>query len=84
MKTEKQLWAIVKKAKWKLDHDDERIKAEWSKLDEDTFKQLEKFINEKAFTLSREYEDAWLGKDGKGGFDVSDDGWMDLTADVVG
>jgi hypothetical protein len=22
MKTEKQLWAIVKKAKWKLDHDD--------------------------------------------------------------
>jgi pyruvate/2-oxoglutarate dehydrogenase complex dihydrolipoamide acyltransferase (E2) component len=27
MKTEKQLWAIVKKAKWKLDHDDERIKA---------------------------------------------------------
>jgi hypothetical protein len=84
MKTEKQLWAIVKKAKWKLDHDDERIKAEWSKLDEDTFKQLEKFINEKAFILSREYEGAWLGKDGKGGFDVSDDGWMDLTADVVG
>jgi hypothetical protein len=84
MKTEKELWEIIEQANWKSDHSYKRIIGEWSKLDEDTFKQLEKFVDRKASILSNDYENAWLNRDGNGGINVSDDGWMDLTADVVG
>ncbi len=84
MKTEKELWEIIEKANWKSDHSYKRIMEEWSKLDEDTSKQLEKFVDRKVSILSNDYENAWLNRDGKGGINVSDDGWMDLTADVVG
>jgi hypothetical protein len=84
MKTEKELWTIIEQANWKSDHNYKRISEEWSKLDEDTFNQLEEFIGEKMEALYNNYEDAWLNNDGNGGFDVSDDSWMDLRADVVG
>ena len=84
MKTENELWEIIEKANWKSDHDYKRIVKEWSNLDEDTFVQLARFINAKVSILMHDYEDAWLDRDGKGGIGVSDDGWMDLTADVVG
>jgi len=84
MKTEKEFWTIIEQANWQSDHNDDRIVEEWSKLDDDTFKQLEKFIGEKTSILYNNYKNAWLNKDGKGGIDVSDDGWTDLTAEVVG
>jgi hypothetical protein len=84
MKTEKELWTIIEQANWKSDHSYYRIEAEWSKLDKNTYKQLVEFISEKANELKQKYEDAWLGNDGSEGIDVSDDGWMDLTAEVVG
>ena len=84
MKTEKELWEIIEKANWKLDHNYNRIVKEWSNLDEDTFVQLARFIRTKASILMNDYEEAWLDRDGNGGISVSDDGWMDLTADVVG
>ena len=79
MKTESELWEIIEKANWKSDHDYNRIVKEWSHLDEDTFVQLARFINAKASILMHDYEEAWLYD-----ISVSDDGWMDLTADVVG
>jgi hypothetical protein len=84
MKTEKELWGIIEQANWKSDHSYKRITEEWSKLDEDTFKQLSKFIDKKTGILMHDYEDAWLDRDGNGGISVSDDGWGDLTSDVVG
>jgi hypothetical protein len=84
MKTENELWEIIEKANWKSDHHYKRIVKEWSNLDEDTFVQLARFINAKASILMNDYEEAWLDRDGNGGISVSDDGWMDLTADVVG
>jgi len=84
MKTENELWEIIEKANWKSDHDYNRIVKEWSNLDEDAFVQLARFINAKASILMHDYEEAWLDRDGNGGIGVSDDGWMDLTADVVG
>lgn len=79
MKTESELWEIIEKANWKSDHNYNRIVKEWSNLDEDTFVQLARFINAKASILMHDYEEAWLYD-----ISVSDDGWMDLTADVVG
>jgi hypothetical protein len=84
MKTEKELWEIIEQVNWKLDHSYNRIVEEWSKLDEDTFKQLSKFIDKKTGILMHHFEDAWLDRDGNGGISVSDDGWGDLTSDVVG
>lgn len=82
--TEKELWRLIEDATWKVDHDYDRIGNEWSKLDEDIFNQIEKFARNKQAELANKFEAAWLGNDGGGGIGVSDDGWSDLTADVVG
>ena len=82
--TEKELWRLIEDATWKVDHDYDRIGNEWSELDEDIFNQLEEFARQKQAELANKFEAAWLGNDGGGGFDCSDDGWSDLTADVVG
>lgn len=84
MKTEFELWRMVDAAKWTSDHDYERIREEWTKLPKDDFEQLETFINKKHSELSKKFHDAWLGNDDGPGIDVSDDSWMDLTAEVVG
>ena len=65
-------------------HSYKRISNEWSKLSEDEFQELKKFIHNKASELGGRYENVWLGKDGGPGFDVSDDSWSDLRYDVVG
>lgn len=75
---------MIEDAKWISDHDYYRIGNEFAKLPEGEYKQLEKFINRKVVELSFKYERAWLGEDGGDGIRVSDDGWMDLTAEVVG
>ena len=82
--TEKELWRLIEDVTWKADHDYDRIGNEWSKLDENIFNQVEEFARRKQAELANKFEAAWLGNDGNGGIGVSDDGWDDLTADVVG
>jgi hypothetical protein len=84
MINEKRYWQLIKEAQWKSDHNYRRISREWKTLPNDEFEMLKKFIDEKADELDKKYHDAWLGKDGGGGFDVSDDGWSDLRYEVVG
>jgi hypothetical protein len=79
-----EMWRLIEAAQWKSDHSYKRIRSEWSKLPEDKFQELKEFIHSKASELGRKYENAWLGKDGGPGIDVSDDGWSDLRYDVVG
>ncbi len=80
-KTEQELWDMVEKANWSSDHDYNRIQKEWKNLDKDTKRGLEKFVDNKISYLAKQYGKDWLGNPG---IDVSDDGWMDLTAEVVG
>ena len=78
---EKVLWAIIEKANWWKDHDYKRIAGEFQKLPKDVFKMLDEFITLKVRELSNRFEKDWLGDPG---ISVSDDGWMDLTGEVVG
>lgn len=81
VKTEKQLWAIIKKAGWEKDHDYTRIQEEFKKLPKTTFKQLNDFVHKKVGELYTRFEKDWLGDPG---IECSDDSWSDLTAEVVG
>lgn len=76
-----QLWALVASANWTSDHDYDRIKDMYMKLPEDEHKQLEDFVDSKCSDLHDKYKEDWLGNPG---INVSDDGWMDLRAEVVG
>ena len=80
-KTEKELWDLIEKANWASDHDYKRIQNKWKSLDPDTKKELEDFTNDKVSSLNKKYGKYWLGNPG---IAVSDDGWMDLRAEVVG
>jgi len=80
-KTEQELWEMVEKANWNSDHDYKRIQKEWKNLDADTKGELEAFVHNKISSLNKQYEKDWLGNPG---ISVSDDGWMDLRAEVVG
>jgi len=80
-KTEAELWAIIKKAGWTKDHNYNRIKDEFMKLPIDVRNQLEEFIHKKISEVYTKFEKDWLGDPG---FSCSDDGYSDLTAEVVG
>jgi hypothetical protein len=84
MTNEQKNWKLIETTNWKSDHSFKRIETELSSLDNITFEELEEFVHEKASLLFEKYEDAWLGRDGGSGFDVSDDSWSDLVYDVVG
>ena len=87
MTKEQKCWKMIEDAKWKLDHDYERISTAWAELPEKEFDMLEKFINKRAEDLFNIFEPYWLGQndfnDGEG-IPVSDDSWSDLVYDVVG
>lgn len=84
MTREQKCWKLIEDAKWKFDHDYERISFRWSELSKNTFDMLNEFISEKAATLMDQYEDVWLGKGDYEGLNIGDDGWCDLIYDVVG
>lgn len=84
MTNEKKNWELIESVKWKSDHSYKRIEEELRSLDNDTFEGLKNFVHEKASLLARTYQNAWLGRDGGPGIDVSDDSWSDLVYDVVG
>ena len=79
--TEKELWKLVEDCNWSLDHDYDRIRVELSKLPSDVVELFDEFINDKHNILYERFEKDWLGNPG---IDCSDDGFMDLRAEVVG
>ena len=78
---EDELWGLIDKFNWSLDHDYIRIRGEIENLDLDVTNQLREFASEKQGEICSQYEEDWLGEPG---IEVSDDGWSDLTAEVVG
>jgi hypothetical protein len=78
---EDELWGLIDKFNWSLDHDYVRIRGEIGNMDLDVANQLHEFAYEKQGKISSKYREDWLGEPG---IDVSDDGWSDLTAEVVG
>ena len=81
MKTEKQLWHLIQIAGWDKDQDYNRIKEKFSKFSKNTRLQLATFINEKHKELYDRFKEDWLGNPG---IQVSDDGYSDLLAEVIG
>lgn len=79
--SEDELWGLIEKANWSLDHDYRRIEDEFQSLDLDVANQLHEFMIEKQGEICSQYEEDWLGEPG---IEVSTDGWSDLTAEVVG
>jgi len=82
MKTEKEFWKLVKKVDWKSDNDYDRIKRyllkNYTKEEIKDFSEIySSFLDE----LYIRFEDNWLVEPG---ISVSDDGWWDLRADVIG
>lgn len=78
--TTAQMWSLIKKAKW--DGDFQRVKSFFKEnLNGQQLKQLEEFADEKQNDLYERFQKDWLGKPG---IHASDDGWNDLTAEVVG
>ena len=75
-------WDIIESLKWESDHDYSRVKTELvgmngSKVAEKTGE----FAALKQTDLQKRFHNDWLGDPGIEG---SDDGWSDLTAEVVG
>ena len=79
---EDQYWKQIKELEWTKDHSYDRIEQYLK----DNFTvseaiQLSDFVKNKALALAVRFHGDWLGDPG---IDVSDDGWSDLTAEVVG
>lgn len=81
---EKELWGIIEMANWAKDNNYNRIAKEFNKLPAHKVEKLKEFIYSKHKELNEKFEKAWLGEDGGKGIDVSDDGWSDLRAEVIG
>jgi hypothetical protein len=79
--TEKELWKLIEGANWQSDNDYERIATLFKSYPKEVYEQLQNFFGEKSDALRLKFNEAWLGDPGIG---VSDDGWSDLTSEVVG
>lgn len=79
--TGEKCWELIKEANWQSDHNYERIRELYMKLSQGELKQLLMFVKHKIDVLEETFRDDWLGKPG---ISVSDDGWFDLKAEVVG
>lgn len=79
--TEDELWKIIDSFEWQKDHDYRRIRELVKKLPENIYEQLIKFYNDKLSYLYYKYKDNWLEHPG---FDIGDDSWWDLRAEVIG
>lgn len=75
-----EYWRIIELVDWKSDGDYKRINAMFSVIPKQARKNLYSFIEKKHHALKKCFEsDAISGE-----FNVSDDGYDDLTAEVVG
>ena len=80
--TDDEMWKLIDDCNWAGDHDYERIRKELrAKLTKSQRKQLAEFADSKQEYIQKVFNSAWLGEPG---IEVSDDGWSDLTAEVVG
>lgn len=80
--SEAKLWSLIAIAQWGTVTDTDKIERFFkTALSIEQFKQLCHFVFNKKEELKQRFEKDWLGEPGIG---VSDDGWDDLTAEVVG
>ena len=80
--SEDELWDMVESYEWdKNKFNYEEITKQVNKLPKNKYKQLYGFVLSKFDNLNRKYKKDWLGNPG---IEVSDDGWSDLRAEVVG
>lgn len=87
MLTEKKMWTLINGAKWTSDNDYKRISEEFIKaLSVTDCMQLFDFIHDKLEELDNRFHSDWLGigTHFRPGINVSDDGWWDLRAEVIG
>lgn len=79
---EDQYWQQIEKLEWAEDADYNRIEKYLKEtLTVSEAVRLKDFVREKVDQLRIKFHDDWLGDPG---IDVSDDGWSDLTNEVVG
>ena len=79
---EDKYWQQIEELEWSKDGDYKRIKQQLiDNFTPSEIKQLDVFVHSKVNELSQRFHDDWLGDPG---IDVSDDGWSDLTNEVVG
>jgi hypothetical protein len=75
-------WEFVKKADWQSDHDYERIEKyitdNYNEIQQGKMRQI---FNKLSSDLHNRFQEDWLGDPG---IEVSDDGWSDLRAEVIG
>lgn len=79
---EKECWGQIKKLNWWNDPNDDRVASELERyftLNE--MIRLRDFVDNKQRELMDKFNEDWLDNPGIG---VSDDGWSDLTAEVIG
>lgn len=78
---EEALWSLIEGLEWTEDHDYKRIAAVLNKFPQDTYDQLDNFVDSKIKKFRNKYDEWWLGTPG---INCSDDSWSDLVAEVVG
>lgn len=86
-RTEKErelFWKFIEQAKWKSDHDYERIHE---LLNKEPFtshwESLQDILYELRDDLNDRFEYFWTGRDGQGGLSCGDDSWNDLRLDII-
>ena len=84
--TEEQdiFWAFVDVAQWNSDKDYRRIRETFNNISRENQEIISDTYDYFHYMLNSNFENAWLGRDGGKGIDVSDDGWSDLRAEVIG
>jgi len=79
---EDKCWLMIRSLDWELDGDYKRCAYELkTRFTSTEVNDLEMFVDSKQKSLMFLFKEDWLGDPG---IDVSDDGWNDLTAEVVG
>jgi len=82
MKTKEDFWELVEIVDWKSDNDYNRIKKyllkNYTKSEIREYNDI--YLSSLDYLYIR-FENDWLGEPG---ISVSDDGWWDLRADVIG
>jgi len=78
---EAKFWKFVEKAGWLNDQNYTRINKKFKSLSKEEQKELSDAFNKFHEDLYDEYKKDWIGTPG---IEVSDDGWSDLRAEVIG
>lgn len=78
---EDKMWGLIEGFDWKVDHNYKRISLQFSLLSAKKRVALAKFAQALMDELDNKFRKDWLAKPG---IPVSDDGWSDLRAEVIG